>query len=227
MIRTVLFDLDGTLIDTEKYFRRAWPQALAAFGCTMTDEQALSLRSLGRPFAPERFREMFGEGIDYAAVREKRRQIMEQIIAREGIQLKPGAVELVEYLRSAGYTVAISTATDEERTARYLAQTELPLERFDRFISATMVKQGKPAPDIYLYACEQLGVRPQDCYAVEDAPNGILSASSAGCRVLAVPDQTRPEPELIPLLTGTFDSLLQIIDFLKKQEQRDENGGNI
>ena len=222
MIRTVLFDLDGTLIDTEKYFRRAWPQALAAFGYKMTDEQALSLRSLGRPFAPERFREMFGEGIDYALVREKRKQIMEEMIAREGIQLKPGAAELVRFLKEAGYTVAIATATDEERTARYLSQTELPLSAFDRFISATMVARGKPAPDIYEYACSQLGVAPGECYAIEDAPNGILSTFRAGCRVLTVPDQTEPDKELIPLLSGRFDSLLDIIPWL--QEQNKEKG---
>lgn len=218
MIRTVLFDLDGTLIDTEKYFRRAWPQTLASFGYEMSDEQALSLRSLGRPFAPERFREMFGEKIDYALVREKRKQIMEDIIAREGIQLKPGAAELVKYLKSAGCTVAIATATDEERTDRYLSQTGLPLSSFDRFISATMVKKGKPAPDIYLYACEQLGVSPGECYAVEDAPNGILSAARAGCKVLMVPDQTQPGAELTSYLTAKFDSLYDIIPWLREHE---------
>ena len=64
-IHAVIFDLDGTLIDTEKYYRICWPKAVEHFGYTMTDEQALSLRSLGRPYAPERFREWYGEDFDY------------------------------------------------------------------------------------------------------------------------------------------------------------------
>lgn len=65
MTDTIIFDMDGTLIDTEKYYRKCWPMALAAFGFEMTDEQALSFRSLGRSFALLHFKEMFGETIDY------------------------------------------------------------------------------------------------------------------------------------------------------------------
>ena len=71
------------------------------------------------------------------------------------------------------------TATELETTERYLRQTKL-LPYFDRMISASMVERGKPAPDIYLYACESLGLAPGDCIAVEDSPNGVLSAWQAG-----------------------------------------------
>lgn len=213
MTSAVIFDLDGTLIDTEKYYRIFWPKALAEFGYALTDEQALSLRSLGRPFAPALFKEWFGEDFDYVKVRQRRKDMMEECLNREGIQKKPGAEELLSYLREKKITAAIATASDLERTERYLKRVGL-LSYFDKLISATQVAEGKPAPDIYLYACSELGLPPEQCIAVEDSPNGILSAYGAGLRVIMVPDQTKPDKELEKYLYACVDSLADIPEYL-------------
>ena len=208
-IRAVVFDMDGTLIDTEKYYRICWPKALAAFGYHMTDEQALTMRSLGRPFAITQLKAWFGEELDYHAVREKRKELVEECLDREGISLKPGAREQLWNLRRRRITTAIATATDMERTERYLKKVGI-YECFDKLISATMVKEGKPSPDIYLYACEQLKLKPNQCMAVEDSPNGVLSAYRAGCKVVMVPDQTEPDEELQKCLWAKVDHLVEI-----------------
>lgn len=211
MTDTYLFDMDGTLIDTEKYYRIFWPKALAKFGYEMSDEQALSMRSLGRPFAPVQLKEMFGEELDYYAVRDCRKAMMEEFLDSHGIELKPGALELLQNLKKRGLRAAVATATDAQRTEKYLQK--LGIRRyFEKIVCATMVNEGKPSPDIYLYACEQMSRKPEECIAVEDSPNGVLSAYRAGCKVVMVPDQTQPDEELSALLFAKVDSLEELMD---------------
>ena len=212
-IKAVLFDMDGTLIDTETYYRIFWPKAMAEFGYHMTDEQVLSMRSLGRPFAPARLRSWFGEELDYYAIRARRTEMMEECLDREGVRLKPGAVEILEELKRRGIIAAVATATPLERTEKYLNATGIR-PYFSHIISATQVKEGKPSPDIYLYACEQLGLTPGECLAVEDAPNGILAAYRAGLSVVMVPDQTQPDEELEQYLyacVGRLDDIKELL----------------
>lgn len=213
MVKTVLFDMDGTLIDTEKYYRVCWPKAAADCGYTMTDEQALNLRSLGRPFSIARMKEMFGEEADYYKIRGRRMELVKEMIEKEGIDPKPNAAKALSMLKEKGFRLAVTTATDLERTKEYLDRVGLR-EYFDELICATMVSQGKPAPDVYLYACETLGVEPSETYAVEDAPNGVLSAYRAGCKVIMIPDQTEPDVETAKLLYKKADDLLQLVELL-------------
>lgn len=213
-IKAVIFDLDGTLIDTEKYYRVNWPKAMANFGYNMTDEQALYIRSLGKPFAPAKFKEWFGEDFDYEKVRAYRKILMDADLEKYGIELKPGCVEILTYLREHGFITAIATANDLERTKKYVEKIGLS-DYFDRLISAHMVKEGKPSPDIYEYACMELGILPSEAIAVEDSPNGIISAYKAGCNVIMVPDQSEPDDEIKKMLYGCVSSLEEITKFLE------------
>ena len=208
-----IFDLDGTLIDTEKLYRKYWPMALADYGYELSDERALMLRSLGRPFAPRQFKDWYGEDFDYNLIRQRRKEYVEGHIEKYGIDLRPGVKEILTYLRDKNITVAIATATDPERTAKYLEMTGIS-EFFTDIICATMVEHGKPAPDIYKFACENLNKKPSECFAVEDAPNGVKSAYSAGLKVIFIPDQAPSDDSFKSMIFAEFDNIWELHQLL-------------
>lgn len=211
MIKAVIFDMDGVLLDTEKHYYIAWQQAAREAGFDFTGEHALMLRSCDAKLASKMMQEIFGDNFDYYTIRERRREIVKERLTQYGIEKKPGIDEILFILHEKGVKTAVATATPIERARQQLEQIGV-YHLFDAVVSAKQVQNGKPAPDVYLYACEQIGVEPSSCYAVEDSPNGIKSAFAAGCKPIMVPDLTQPDDEIEPLLYACVKSLSDIRD---------------
>lgn len=212
MIKGVISDMDGVILDSEKLYVRFWCEAAIFYGFPMNREHALSIRSMARPFAIEKLQGYFGAEFDYDSVREKRIELMDAYVSQHGIEAKKGAQKLLGFLKENGYKVALATATPAQRAEEYLRRVDL-LKYFDYVASARMVKNGKPKPDIYLFAAEKLGLKPEECLALEDSVNGVRSAAAAGCKTVLVPDLDNPEEQLKPLLYGTADGLEDVIKF--------------
>ena len=209
----VIFDMDGLMLDTEKLYTRFWKKAAEYYGFEMTDEHILGIRSMAAKFACTRLKGILGNSFDYYAVREKRRELMDEYIAAHGVEKKQGLDDLLKELSQRSIKLAVATATNRERTENYLRQTEV-IDYFDVIVTGDMIQNGKPAPDIYQTAAKALGLDSTDCIALEDSPNGILSAYRAGCKPVMIPDLSQPDQDTKALLYHCFPSLSDFCDKL-------------
>lgn len=217
MIHAVIFDMDGVLIDTEKHYNAAWCQAATEAGFPFTREHALLLRSCEAKEGEKLMQGIFGPSFDYYAIRERRRELVRERLAQYGLEKKPGVEETLRFLRAKGIKTAVATATALDITKSHLTTIGV-CDLFDSIVSAKNVAHGKPEPDVYLYACEQIGERPQDCMAVEDSPNGIMAAYRAGLRTVMVPDLTQPDEELAKYLYACINSLSDLCELVDKED---------
>ena len=212
-IKGVIFDLDGTLLDTEKLYRRFWVEAARQLGYPMEDRHALMIRSMAAVYAEPLLKREVCEAFDYHDVRALRRRIMEEYIDQNGVDPKPDLIETLQALREKGLKIGLATATPEHRARKYLRMVNAE-QHFDAVTCADMVKRGKPQPDIYLLACERTGVAPGEAIAVEDAPTGIRAAHAAGCLAVMVPDQDQPDEEIRALCHAVVPRLRDVVDLV-------------
>ena len=187
MIQAAIFDIDGTLLDTERIYVRAWQIAAREMGYEIPDDLMRRTRAISAKAAAEILEREIGNGFSYAKVRVHRHEIAEEMLDRESPVLKSGALEMLDALRARNIKIAAATSTNAAQTERHLQLNGL-LTRLPVHITGDMVERGKPFPDIFLKAAEAVQTDPARCLAVEDSPAGAAAASAAGMRVLLVPD---------------------------------------
>lgn len=183
-VAAVLWDMDGTLVDTEPAWIQAEYDLVAAFGGTWNEHHAHQLVGSDLLTAAAYIREHGGVDLEPATIVAR---MLDSVIAKVGQQLvwQPGARELLAALRLAGIPSALVTMS-----YRNLAQAvidQLPAGTFSAVVTGDSVTHGKPHPEPYLVAAAELGVDPARCIAFEDSPTGVASAEAAGCMTIAVP----------------------------------------
>jgi len=215
MLKAVIFDLDGTLLDTERIYMKAWKAAAAEQGYVMPDRVLQMTRAVDAKVAARIFEEEIGNGFSYVKTRPIRVRIAEEIIARESPILKPGVLELLAYLEEKGIRLAVASSTNTQTTREHLAASGIA-DRFEVIVGGDQIVNGKPHPDIFLRAAELLGEAPENCRVVEDSPAGIRAGAAAGMKVVLVPDQAAITQEIIDLSDLVLESLLEMPAYLEK-----------
>ena len=193
MIQGILFDMDGLMFDTESLSLAGWKQAGERLGLKITDEIVATFRGMGNRERRRRFGEATGEPELYEKAQELRTEYIDRRIRENGVPVKPGLRELLQFLREEGIPAALATSTERDKAMWYLRLAGVE-EYFTASVCGAEVEHSKPAPDIFLKAAEKLGADPKACIVLEDSPNGLMAAKAAGCMAVCVPDLT-PAPE--------------------------------
>jgi HAD superfamily hydrolase (TIGR01509 family) len=179
----VIFDCDGTLVDSEPLARRAWERSLAAHGYALTDADVEA--SVGLPYP--RVHAYFAERVELPAAEPFWVEFSGELFALIDTELTPfdDAVDAARELRERGVPVAVASSSPRDRLHRTLRRAGL-LDAFDVVVAGDEVENGKPAPDMFLLAAERLGVPPEECVVIEDSPPGVQAGLAAGMHTIGV-----------------------------------------
>ena len=205
----VVFDMDGLMLDTERLAERCWSQA--ALALRLPFDTALIPAMIGRNARDSRRSVLAHYGDDYPVdtLMQESRSQFDAIAAREGIAVKPGLHELVDWLEARRIRRVVATSTRRDRARHHLEQCAL-LTRFHALVGGDEVAHGKPAPDIFLLAADRLDVRPADCIVLEDSEHGVRGALAAGMIPIMVPDMVAPSDDLLGRTPLVLASLAEV-----------------
>ncbi|HWF09075.1 MAG TPA: HAD family phosphatase [Bryobacteraceae bacterium] len=220
----VIFDMDGLMLDTEPVYKIAWQRAAESRGFPISDALYFELIGRTRAAGEAILREAFGAGFEVEAFRAACERCETVAFAERLPARKPGLDVLLALLDLHRVPKAVATSTDRPVAEAMLREHGL-LNRFRAMVTGSDISNGKPAPDIFLLAARRLGVAPATCLVLEDSEAGIVAASRAGMHVYAVPDLKPPPPEIERLARGTFDSLADVAEELRRQFAAGATGG--
>jgi len=192
-IEAVIFDMDGTLIDSESVYIAGMQDAARTLGLALPIDLCHAMVGVPSHECNLMLRQHYGTDFDLALFRGHFSSSVQRQM-KERVPVKPGVVELLDFLAARGLPLAIATSAGRATAERNLGRAGL-LDRFAALATRDDVEHPKPAPDLYLEAARRLGVAPERCVAFEDSSIGIVAAHAAGMRAVMVVDILPPTDE--------------------------------
>lgn len=215
MKQGAIFDMDGLLFDTERMYRDSWKQSAQQFGLvhnpdfprTVCGSSGAHMREIILQYYPQVDAKAFAND----CILRVERELETHVPAKTGVR------DILQYFKQHGVRVAVASSSKRATVLHNLKQADI-LSYFDAVVSGDQVTHGKPAPDIFLLAAQQIGCEPENCYVFEDGTNGIRAGATAGCTTIMIPDLTPPNAQLEQLCAGIYPSLSDAMNAIADNE---------
>lgn len=214
MIKAIIFDMDGLMIDSERVTFECYQERLKDMNLTMDEEFYKTL--LGKPIKGiyQRFNDVYGNDFPIQNVIQDVHQLMAERFETEGVPVKKGLVELLHYLKDNNYKTIVATSSNRDRVDKILAQAKIT-EFFDDSICGDEVTKGKPNPEVFLKSCQKLGVNVDEAIVLEDSEAGIQASYDANIKVICIPDMKYPEKQYEEKTFKILKDLTEVTAYLK------------
>lgn len=214
MIKAIIFDMDGLMIDSERVTFECYQERLKDMNLTMDEEFYKTL--LGKPIKGiyQRFYDVYGNDFPIQNVIQDVHQLMAERFETEGVPVKKGLIELLHYLKDNNYKTIVATSSNRDRVDKILAQAKIT-EFFDDSICGDEVTKGKPNPEVFLKSCQKLGVNVDEVIVLEDSEAGIQASYDANIKVICIPDMKYPEKQYEEKTFKILKDLTEVTAYLK------------
>ena len=214
MIKAIIFDMDGLMIDSERVTFECYQERLKDMNLTMDEEFYKTL--LGKPIKGiyQRFYDVYGNDFPIENVIQDVHLLMAERFETEGVPVKKGLVELLHYLKDNNYKTIVATSSNRDRVDKILAQAKIT-EFFDDSICGDEVTKGKPNPEVFLKSCQKLGVNVDEAIVLEDSEAGIQASYDANIKVICIPDMKYPEKQYEEKTFKILKDLTEVTAYLK------------
>ncbi len=209
----VVFDMDGVIFDSERATMQCWLSLADKYGIKNIEKPYLACTGTTIAKTKQIMLDEYGEDFPYDEYAKEASRMYHEKYDGGRLPMKSGVIEILDFLKSNGKKIALASSTRKETVINQLRDARI-LDYFDEVITGDMVTRSKPEPDIFLLACEKIGVEPNRAYAIEDSYNGIRAAYRGGLKPIMVPDLLPANREMREMAEAVIDSLDDVVIYL-------------
>jgi len=213
LVELIIFDMDGLIFDSERLAYEVWQAVLGRHGHEINFEFYRKLIGSNEERIKTLCLEKYGKDFPFEELKKERYQEMDKLIKEKGLALKPGLLELLNFLKDKPVKKAVATSTNRERAYKLLNLHHL-VPYFDIILCGDEITKSKPDPEIFLKVCEKLNCRPTKTMVLEDSIAGIIASYNGKMMPIMIPDMIEPNEEVKDKTFKCFNNLLEVRDYL-------------
>ena len=218
MLKAVIFDMDGLLIDSEALTFEGYKKLCRKHDYILEDEFYYQFLGTNVDYMREGFKKYYGQAFPFDQIVNEVHDYIEEIFLNNGVPLKSGAINLLEFLKKKGIKIGLATSSSRPRVDQILKKAHV-LSYFDVTVCGNEIEKSKPDPEIFLTACQKLRIKPSEAIVLEDSENGIIGASEGNIRCIHVPD-LKASSELIKKRAAYIaEDLNTVIDYIEENKK--------